>query len=190
MVSSAVDQEILGFIGYEIPTIYPDSTFLYNKLSSYRNCLQTTGHIRWHYLNIYSYLPKEAINFSLLGSEINWSRSTTQTSTLFQIGWGMCWKNIQAQEEEKVKRRDRKKKFLISTPYKRIMMKAKKQGFGSGSVPGSALIWAAESGSAYKLRIRIRIQEGKNDPKKWKKGQNFHLLKCWMFSFEGWRLLL
>jgi hypothetical protein len=31
---------------------------------------------------------------------------------------------------------------------------------------GSALIWAVGSGSAYKLRIRIRIQEGKNDPKK------------------------
>jgi hypothetical protein len=50
---------------------------------------------------------------------------------------------------------------------------------------GSALIWAVGSGSAYKLRIRIRIQEGKNDPKKYKKGQNFHLLKCWMYSFEG-----
>jgi hypothetical protein len=33
---------------------------------------------------------------------------------------------------------------------------------------GSALIWAvgSGSGSAYKLWIRIRIQEGKNDPKK------------------------
>jgi hypothetical protein len=47
------------------------------------------------------------------------------------------------------------------------------QGFGSGSVSGSALIWAAGSGSAFKLRIRIH--EGKNDPQKWKKVQNFHL---------------
>ncbi len=36
------------------------------------------------------------------------------------------------------------------------------QGFGSGS----ALIWAVGSGSAYKFRIRIRIQKGKNNPKK------------------------
>jgi hypothetical protein len=27
------------------------------------------------------------------------------------------------------------------------------------------------------------------DPKK-KKVKKFHVLKCWMFSFEGWRLLL
>ena len=60
------------------------------------------------------------------------------------------------------------------------------QGFGSG--PGSAWIrinlscWIR---TAYKLRMRIRIQEGKNDPKKLKKGQNLHLLKCWMFAFEG-----
>jgi hypothetical protein len=57
------------------------------------------------------------------------------------------------------------------------------QGFGSGS--RSALIRVAGSGSAFKLRIRIRIQEGKNDPQKYKKVQNFHVLKCWMFSFEG-----
>jgi hypothetical protein len=52
---------------------------------------------------------------------------------------------------------------------------------------GSALISAAGSGSgsAYKLRIQIRIHEGKNDPKKLKKGQNFHLLNCWMVSFDG-----
>ncbi len=47
-----------------------------------------------------------------------------------------------------------------------------------------------------RIRIRIqsgqwiRIQEGKNDPQK----QNFflkvHVLKCWMASFESWRLLL
>jgi hypothetical protein len=41
------------------------------------------------------------------------------------------------------------------------------------------------------LRIRIqlgqwiRIQEGKNDPKKWEKIKKFHVLKCWMFSFES-----
>ncbi len=38
--------------------------------------------------------------------------------------------------------------------------------------------------------IRIRIQEGKNDLKKWKKVNTFHIFKCWMFSFEGWILLL
>ncbi len=38
------------------------------------------------------------------------------------------------------------------------------QGFGSRSVTGSALIWVAGSGSTFKLRIRI--QEGKNDPQK------------------------
>jgi hypothetical protein len=31
---------------------------------------------------------------------------------------------------------------------------------------GSALIWVAGSGSAFTLRIQIRIQEGKNDPQK------------------------
>jgi hypothetical protein len=36
------------------------------------------------------------------------------------------------------------------------------------------LIWVAGSGSAFKLRIRIK---------------NFHVFS-WMFSFEGWRLLL
>jgi hypothetical protein len=30
----------------------------------------------------------------------------------------------------------------------------------------------------------MRIQEGKNDPPKYKKLKNFHVLKCWMFSFE------
>jgi hypothetical protein len=35
----------------------------------------------------------------------------------------------------------------------------------------------------------IRIQEGKNnDPQKLKKVKKFHVLKCWMFSFEGRRL--
>jgi hypothetical protein len=38
--------------------------------------------------------------------------------------------------------------------------------------------------------IRIRIQKGKNDHKKKKKVKKFHVLNCWMFSFEGWRLVL
>ncbi len=63
------------------------------------------------------------------------------------------------------------------------LQRSNRQGCGSGS----ALIWVAGSGSAFKLRIWIRIQEGKNPQKK---VQNFHVLKCWMFSFEGWRLLL
>jgi hypothetical protein len=62
------------------------------------------------------------------------------------------------------------------------MSDACQQGFGSGS----ALIWTAGSGSAYKLRIRI--QEGKMTQKNWKKDRIFIL--CWMFSFENWRLLL
>jgi len=33
--------------------------------------------------------------------------------------------------------------------------------------------------------IRIPIQEGKNDPQKIEKMKKFHVLKCWMFSFEG-----
>ena len=60
---------------------------------------------------------------------------------------------------------------------------ARKQGFGSGS--GSA--WIRVNLSCW---IRIRIQEGKNDQKRKKKVQNFHVLKCWMFSFEGWWLHL
>jgi hypothetical protein len=35
----------------------------------------------------------------------------------------------------------------------------------------------------------IRIQAGKNDPQKKKKLNEFHVL-CWIFSLEGWRLLL
>ncbi len=60
------------------------------------------------------------------------------------------------------------------------------QGFGSGS----ALNWVAGSVSGSAFKLRIRIQEGKNDPQKLKKVQNFHVFKYWMFSFEGWRLLL
>jgi hypothetical protein len=59
------------------------------------------------------------------------------------------------------------------------------QGFGSGSA------WIRINLSCW-IRIRIQIADpdpdpggGKNDPKKLKKGQNFNLLKCWMFSFEG-----
>jgi hypothetical protein len=38
--------------------------------------------------------------------------------------------------------------------------------------------------------MRIRIQEGKNDPLKEKKKLKNELFKGWMLSFEGWRLLL
>jgi hypothetical protein len=48
------------------------------------------------------------------------------------------------------------------------------------------------------IRIRIHILNadpdpdpgGQNDLQIWKKVKNFHVLKCWMFSIEGWRLLL
>jgi hypothetical protein len=40
------------------------------------------------------------------------------------------------------------------------------------------------------IRNRIRTQKDKNDPQKWEKNKKFHVLKCWMFFFEGWRLLL
>ncbi len=67
--------------------------------------------------------------------------------------------------------------------------KSANQGFGSGSVSGSALIWAvgSGSGSAYKLRIRIRIQEGKNDPKNWKKDRIliFWIAGCSLLRAEG-----
>jgi hypothetical protein len=37
----------------------------------------------------------------------------------------------------------------------------------------------------------ILIQEGKHDPQKYvEKVRKFHVFKCWMFSFEYWRLLL
>jgi hypothetical protein len=35
------------------------------------------------------------------------------------------------------------------------------------------------------LGLWIRIQEGKNDPQKYKKVKKCHVLKCWMFSFEA-----
>jgi hypothetical protein len=63
------------------------------------------------------------------------------------------------------------------------------QGFGSGSVSGSALILVAGSGSgsAFKLWIRIRIQEGKNDPQKYKKSRIFMFLStgCSFLRDEG-----
>jgi hypothetical protein len=37
---------------------------------------------------------------------------------------------------------------------------------------------------------KIRIQAGKNDPLNKKTGKNFQILKCWMFSLDGWRRLL
>jgi hypothetical protein len=52
------------------------------------------------------------------------------------------------------------------------------QGCGSGS--GSALICVAGSGS----------RRAKMNHKNRKKLKIFHVLECWMFSFEGWRLLL
>ncbi len=45
-------------------------------------------------------------------------------------------------------------------------------------------------GSWIRFAIRIGIQESKNDPQKWKKVNKFNFLKCWMFCFEGSRLLL
>ncbi len=48
---------------------------------------------------------------------------------------------------------------------------------GSGSGSGSGSVFG----------IRIRIQEGKNDPQmtKVEKIGKFHVLNCWMFSFES-----
>ncbi len=66
-----------------------------------------------------------------------------------------------------------------------------KQGFGSGS--GSVSGWIRINLSCW-IRIRIQIADpdpgGQKWPQKKKKVQNFHLLKCWMFSFEGWWLYL
>jgi hypothetical protein len=42
-----------------------------------------------------------------------------------------------------------------------------------------------EAGLRINLSCWIRIQEGKNDPQKKKKVKEFHVLNCWMFSFEG-----
>ncbi len=90
-----------------------------------------------------------------------------------------------------------KKWFLSSRKYdpgcsSRIRMLTfypSRQGFGSGSA------WIRINLSCW-IRIRIQIADpdpdpggGKNYPKNRTK-ENFHLLKCWMFTFEGWRLLL
>jgi hypothetical protein len=45
-------------------------------------------------------------------------------------------------------------------------------------------------GSAQILVVWVRIQEGNNDPQKLRKEEKFHVLKCWMFSFEGLNVLL
>jgi hypothetical protein len=53
--------------------------------------------------------------------------------------------------------------------------------FGSGFGSGFNQVSGSKSG----FGNRIRIQEGKNDPQKYKKVKKFHVLKCAMFSFEG-----
>jgi hypothetical protein len=53
------------------------------------------------------------------------------------------------------------------------------QGFGS--VSGFNQV----SGFGSVFGIWIRIQEGKNDPQKYKKVKKFSCLMCWMFSFES-----
>jgi hypothetical protein len=61
------------------------------------------------------------------------------------------------------------------------------QGFGSVSGSGSALIWAAGSGYGSAYKFRIRIQEGKNDPKNWKKDRIFIFwsARCSLLRAEG-----
>jgi hypothetical protein len=57
----------------------------------------------------------------------------------------------------------------------------------------NAVLWIRiqrDAGSGSRYAIWIRIQEGKNYPQKYKRALKFHFLKCWMFSFEGCRLLL
>jgi hypothetical protein len=57
---------------------------------------------------------------------------------------------------------------------------------GSGSVDWIRIQW----GPWVPVRIRIRIKEEKNGQEKYKTVNKFQLLKCWMFSVEGRRLLL
>jgi hypothetical protein len=40
------------------------------------------------------------------------------------------------------------------------------------------------------MRIQIRTQEGKQRPTNKKKVRKIHVLKSWIFSFDGGRLLL
>jgi hypothetical protein len=47
-----------------------------------------------------------------------------------------------------------------------------------------------QSGQWIRIRIRNWEPEAKNDPQKKKKIKKFHVLKCWMFSIEGRRLLM
>jgi hypothetical protein len=65
--------------------------------------------------------------------------------------------------------------------------------YGSGSDftrvvdpdPGSGSVFNRVYGSGSVFGIRIRIQEGKNDPQKRKKLVKVHVFKCWMASFEN-----
>jgi hypothetical protein len=63
-----------------------------------------------------------------------------------------------------------------------------RQGCGSALISGSGSALISGSGSAW-IRINlscwIRIQEGKNYPQKKNKVKKFHVLNCWVFSFEG-----
>ncbi len=68
--------------------------------------------------------------------------------------------------------------------------------YGSGLYPDSIRSVdpdrdpVSESGSRFGIWIGIRTHDDKNYPQKYTKVKNFNVLKCWMFSFEGWMLLL
>ncbi len=68
---------------------------------------------------------------------------------------------------------------------KNWFFKSLKSGFKIRIRIGSVFNRTSGSGSVF--GIRIRIQEGKNVPQKYKK---IHVLKCWMASFVSCRLLL
>ncbi len=49
--------------------------------------------------------------------------------------------------------------------------------------------WFWSAGSESSIGMQIRIQKRLKLPTKLEKVKKFHALKCWMFSFDGWRLV-
>jgi hypothetical protein len=65
---------------------------------------------------------------------------------------------------------------LLSHPHRELI---------NDSLKRNILQHCFGSGSKIQSGQWIRIQEGKNDPQKQKTVKKFHVLECWMFSFEA-----
>jgi hypothetical protein len=99
----------------------------------------------------------------------------------FGSGYGLDPKSIRSVDQDRTSEQKSIKQTTnnhIKVPfftYKKGVRIRIRIGTGFNQVRGSGSVFG----------IRIRIQEGKNDPQKYNKVQKFHVLTCWMFCFEG-----